>query len=668
MADNYEIDVTLEEIFGTGISSVEQTVESHEPNGVNEVTVTLTNGQTSVFNVRNGDSSGKPTPVSLVSEMTNPAEIYLYTGSEEGYVKGDIYCYKDNAWTDVGAYGGMLVDDELDADSENAVANKAITEAINEVKADTNALIAAVGSPMVASTVSAMTDHTKIYVYTGTETSYTYGHWYYWNGAYWEDGGVYQSDGLNTDKTLTVPNQAADAQKTGQEISDLKSAIESGSSLTSAIKSALLQLAQKVAYIDEDGQTYYDDLYDALYPPIVVTAITLNTNSLSFGQLNSTQQLTATTTPVGGEVIWSSSNPSVATVSATGLVTAVGWGNATITATSGSVSATCSVAIAQATVTSISAVYTQSGTVYTTDSLDSLKADLVVTATWSNQTTSTVASADYTLSGTLTEGTSTITVLYGGETTTFNVIVSDTPSVAYGVYTPSEIIRGKYLATTGTVESGSQGSCYIPDYIKLATGTTYIIKFANAPTTSKNWTICEYDENYDFITARQIGGSGLAQTGHVSVPTSAQTKYVRLGWYSESTTFVAVFEFCRWYELPMEIGDVSASDGSEVVQPKRLRSDFIPVGTNPVAQGCPFASSWETNATYAWRCYDENKGYLSNVPVLNTTNPTLPTGTAFVRAVMQYANSSHTFTSGWSSEVAYYIQIDDKYYWLTEAE
>ena len=182
---------------------------------------------------------------------------------------------------------------------------------------------------------------------------------------------------------------------------------------------------EKVAYIDEDGQDYLNALDSAMYPP--VTAIRLNTNSLSFAALNSTQQLTATTTPSGGAVTWSSSNTSIATVSSSGLVTSKGYGSATITATSGSVSATCSVAVTQATLSSISAVYTQSGTVYDTDSLDSLKSDLVVTAHWSNSTTSTVPSADYTLSGTLVEGTSTVTVSYGGKTTTFNVTVTEYP-------------------------------------------------------------------------------------------------------------------------------------------------------------------------------------------------------------------------------------------------
>ena len=96
------------------------------------------------------------------------------------------------------------------------------------------------------------------------------------------------------------------------------------------------------------------------------------------------------------------------------------------------------------TLVSISAVYTQSGTVYDTDTLDSLKTDLVVTATWSDTSTSTVASADYTLSGTLTEGTSTITVAYGGKTTTFNVTVTSAPLI------PSEYQQVEYIGFDGS--------------------------------------------------------------------------------------------------------------------------------------------------------------------------------------------------------------------------
>jgi hypothetical protein len=73
----------------------------------------------------------------------------------------------------------------------------------------------------------------------------------------------------------------------------------------------------------------------------------------------------------------------------------------------------------------ITAVYTQSGTVYDTDSLDSLKTDLVVTAFYVDGTSAAVAAAKYTLSGTLEAGTSTITVSYGGKTTTFDVTVTE---------------------------------------------------------------------------------------------------------------------------------------------------------------------------------------------------------------------------------------------------
>lgn len=123
----------------------------------------------------------------------------------------------------------------------------------------------------------------------------------------------------------------------------------SGSGLTNEAKQALLACFEKVAWIDEDGQDYYDALEAALYPPV-------------------------------------------------GLV-------------------------------SISCVYTQSGTVYTTDSLDSLKSDLVVTAHYDDSSTATITT--YTLSGTLTVGTSTITVSYGGKTTTFNVTVTQYDASIY---------------------------------------------------------------------------------------------------------------------------------------------------------------------------------------------------------------------------------------------
>ena len=74
-------------------------------------------------------------------------------------------------------------------------------------------LQAQIGSPLVAATVSAMTDQTKVYVYTGSETGYTAGNWYYYNGSAWTSGGVYNSTALQTDTTLSVSGMAADAFK-----------------------------------------------------------------------------------------------------------------------------------------------------------------------------------------------------------------------------------------------------------------------------------------------------------------------------------------------------------------------------------------------------------------------------------------------------------------------
>lgn len=84
------------------------------------------------------------------------------------------------------------------------------------------------GAPLTASTSSAMTDQTRVYVYTGTTGGgYTNGHWYYYNGSAWTDGGAYNSSAVQTDATLTLAGVPADAAATGIKIGDVNSVIES---------------------------------------------------------------------------------------------------------------------------------------------------------------------------------------------------------------------------------------------------------------------------------------------------------------------------------------------------------------------------------------------------------------------------------------------------------
>lgn len=79
----------------------------------------------------------------------------------------------------------------------------------------------ATGAPAVASTAAGMTDTSKIYVYTGTESGYTKGNWYYHDGTSWVSGGVYQSSGIETDSSLSVSGAAADAKVTGDAINNV---------------------------------------------------------------------------------------------------------------------------------------------------------------------------------------------------------------------------------------------------------------------------------------------------------------------------------------------------------------------------------------------------------------------------------------------------------------
>lgn len=78
------------------------------------------------------------------------------------------------------------------------------------------------GAPLTAATASAMSDTTRVYVYTGSEDGYNNGHWYFYNDSTWEDGGVYNAQGVQTDTELVTPDVAADAEATGLRITALE--------------------------------------------------------------------------------------------------------------------------------------------------------------------------------------------------------------------------------------------------------------------------------------------------------------------------------------------------------------------------------------------------------------------------------------------------------------
>lgn len=185
-------------------------------------------------------------------------------------------------------------------------------------------------------------------------------------------------------------------------------------------KTLLLELLSKVAYID-NAETTYNQLSTLWAGYSIEWVGSGYSHSNSSSSIKSGSTFSSSITASSGFEIMN------VLVTMGGNTVQGAWQNGTVTIPNVTGNIVITVTTSQATVSSISAVYTQSGNVYATDTLDSLKDDLVVTATYTDSTTYVVPSAEYTLSGTLAAGTSTITVTYGNKTTTFTVVVSASP-------------------------------------------------------------------------------------------------------------------------------------------------------------------------------------------------------------------------------------------------
>ena len=195
---------------------------------------------------------------------------------------------------------------------------------------------------------------------------------------------------------LTLLSQLKKAAESAKAYTDLKVSESGGGGLTSDIKEALLQIAANVAYANDQGQTFYNNLYNALYPQV-------------------------------------------------GLV-------------------------------SISCVFTQGDAViYPSDSLESLKRYLIVTALYDDASTEVVT--DYMLSGTLAVGESTITVSYGGLSTSFDAVVSS-ESLVPSEYTQIEYVNRPSSAGPGVYANTNVSLSGVGDVVVIAdfmqkTGSNY---------------------------------------------------------------------------------------------------------------------------------------------------------------------------------------------------
>ena len=200
------------------------------------------------------------------------------------------------------------------------------------------------------------------------------------------------------------------------------------------------------------GQCWIEDYM----MPVSCIGISLSPSELNFTNHES-QVLTATLMPSNttDDLSYSVSPTGIVRIS-DNIVTPISNGTATITATCGSQTATCSITVALPLPDSISALYTQGNTiVYSNTPLDNLKNNLTVTVSYSDGTS--VITTDYTLSGTLSVGTSTVTVTYADKTTTFDVIVSEGDNITL----TSEGLNVYIQAQDGCISTTSSDSVYI---------------------------------------------------------------------------------------------------------------------------------------------------------------------------------------------------------------
>lgn len=329
------------------------------------------------------------------------------------------------------------------------------------------------------------------------------------------DGGYYtpavtQPDVETMEISFARSNEEMPAVEPVQIKLPVPDSSQNGNGLTAAQISALDGMFKIAAYTEDASEAYaaFKEAFGLL--GVAATGITLSVSSLSFTETGS-KTITATVEPsdTTGEVVWESSNTSVATV-VNGLVAPVANGNCTITATAGSVSASCEVSVAFAAEVEYYSV---------TNNLTNCASN--------NSTASIVEGGSYTAILTADDGYTldgaSVSIMVNGED------VTDTAYVD-GVIT-IQSVTGAVVITVVAVEEGAIDSGEVVMLKNISfDGTSYLDTEVIPESVNYRYVIGIQAPNKDVMSvAKNIGGISMRDKTAL-----ADSAYWDIYWYAQN--------------------------------------------------------------------------------------------------------------------------------------
>lgn len=260
--------------------------------------------------------------------------------------------------------------------------------------------------------------------------------------------------------------------------------------------------------------------------PLTISSITIKPANLSV-TIGATQQFQAvatysdgTTGDVTSKTTWASSNTSAATISASGVATALAAGSATITGTDGTVSATTTLAVTASTARTLSSISvtpasasikvgaTQQFTATGTYS-DGTTANITSSVTWSSSATTVAAINAAGLATGAAAGSATITATLSGVSGKASVAVASStppPTLSSIAVTPASVSikvgATQQFTATGTYSDGTTAN--------ITTAVTWTSSSAAVATINAAGSATGAGAGSATITASLSGVSGKA--------------------------------------------------------------------------------------------------------------------------------------------------------------